>query len=153
MMWQTIDFNALPRLLSITALKDSDINDLVKIFMSPLIDLYDETLYKMQHNCQVIYLEKMLNEYFEIFTYNPNSHIATRQIYIIDAPTVAPTYIYQSEENKPVYLGTEYLDRESTTTYQFIIKIPVSINFNEIQLRALVDYYKLAGKQYIIETY
>ena len=153
MIWQTIDFKELPRLLAITALKDSDIMTLIEIMTVPLIELYDETLYKMQHNCQVIYMDKMLNEHFQIATYNPNSHIATRQIIIVDVATIAPTYIYQKEENKPVYLGTEYLDRVSVTSYQFIIKIPVGIPYNEIKLRALVDYYKLAGKQYIIETY
>lgn len=37
--------------------------------------------------------------------------------------------------------------------YNFIIKIPSAVVFNVIELRALVDFYRLAGKQYKIEIY
>ena len=90
----------------------------------------------------------------QVSTYNPNSHIATRQVYIVDGPQATKNYIYQTEENSPAYLGSVYLDREvAQDQYQFIIKIPASISFNEARLRALVDFYKLSGKRYLIETY
>lgn len=119
----------------------------------PIQTLADKILYQMQHDSRVIYLEKVLNEYFEIATYNPNSHEATRKIYIVDVAAVPETYIFQPEENKPVYLGSVYLDRETASNFQFIVKIPNEITYDEARLRALIDYYKLAGKRYIIETY
>lgn len=37
--------------------------------------------------------------------------------------------------------------------YDFIVKIPSTLTFNNISLRAIVDYYRLAGKHYKIELY
>lgn len=37
--------------------------------------------------------------------------------------------------------------------YNFIIRIPAAVVFNVIELRAVVDFYRLAGKQYKIEIY
>lgn len=37
--------------------------------------------------------------------------------------------------------------------YNFIIKIPSTITFNIIAIRAIVDYYRLPGKRYKIELY
>lgn len=153
MRWQTIDFNELIRLTSLADFLSGTPTIFVKAMVKPLIPLYNQTLYKMQHNSQVIYLEKMLNEYFEVATYDPNSHVATRKVFIANAPRAPKTYIFQPEENRPVYLGTEYLDRETTRTHQFIVKIPVAFQYDEILLREQIDFYKLASKEYIIETY
>ncbi|WP_298307289.1 hypothetical protein [Flavobacterium sp.] len=153
MIWQKIDFNVLNEIYLPGFFRNNDILDLLNSASKPIVELHDESLYKMQHTSQVIYLEKMLNEFFEIQTYDSNSHIATRQVYIVDSPQPAKNYIYQSEENQPLYLGTIYLDRDNETNADFIIKIPESLEFDEPRLRAKVDYYKLAGKKYIIETY
>lgn len=42
---------------------------------------------------------------------------------------------------------------EFNIQYNFIIKIPSSVVFNVIELRAVVDFYRLAGKRYKIEIY
>lgn len=154
MYWISTDFKQQFLDLSPTFFRGERFEAFYAAFAKPLQTLADTTLYQMQHDGTVIYLEKVLNEYLEISTYNPNSHIATRQVYIEDAPQATKNYIYQTEENSPVYLGTVYLDREvAQDQYQFIIKIPASITFNEARLRALVDFYKLSGKRYLIETY
>lgn len=153
MNWLSIDFKQTMMQLSHSSFRAERFEAFVTAFSLPLQTLANKTLYEMQHDSRVIYLEKMLNEWFEVPTYNPNSHIATRQIYIVDVPQVAKTYIYQPEENQPVYLGMVYLDRENETNADFIVKIPVTIEFDEPRLRALIDFYKLAGKKYIIETY
>lgn len=152
MIWRLVKFDRLNKLLLPTFFRKvrilSFLNAIAKAFQA----LADKILYEMQHDSRVIYLEKMLNEYFEVSEYNPMSHIATRQIYIVDAPQLAKAYVYQPAENSPLYLGTAYLDR-NTIGYQFIVKIPVAITFDELKVRAKIDFYKLAGKQYIIETY
>lgn len=38
-------------------------------------------------------------------------------------------------------------------TYDFKVKIPSTFTYDETEVRALVDRYKLAGKVYAIETY
>ena len=154
MFWISTDFKQQLLDLSPTFFRGERFEAFLGSFAKPLQTLADTTLYQMQHDSRVIYLEKLLNEYLEVSTYNPNSHIATRQVYIEDAPQAPKNYIYQPEESSPVYLGTVYLDREvEQDQYQFIIKIPASISFNEARLRALVDFYKLSGKRYLIETY
>lgn len=153
MTWLTIDFIKL-LFMALTELplkprKFAFFSALVK----PLTVIQIDTLYKMQHDSAVISLEKMLNEYFDVATYNANSHITTRQVIIVDAPKTAQNYIYQTAENHAIYLGTKYLNSSAALSYQFIVKIPEAFEFDEILLRERIDYYKLAGKQYIIQTY
>ena len=153
MNWHKLSFTILVNQCLPIVLRKAKTTAFLNCIVLPLQSLSDLTLYQMQHDSRVIYLEKMLNEYFEVATYNPNSHIATRQIYIVDTPQVPKTYIYQPEENQPLYLGEVYLDRDNVTTADFIVKIPIAIEFDEPRLRAVIDFYKLAGKKYIIETY
>jgi hypothetical protein len=153
--------------------------------IAPLNSLYRDTLYKMQHTCQVIYLEKMLNEHYTVVGYDPTNHEATKLIYIEDAPRPPYKYIYLQEEiefqGKPyLYLnsgvgnpntdlinnvtdefgdevpnwftsgGIVYLTGD-TIYNDFVVYVPINLTFDEIKMRALIDYYKLAGKKYTIE--
>jgi hypothetical protein len=78
--------------------------DWLNILLIPLHTIYRETLYKMQHTGQVIYLEKVLNEiYNPTKNYNPNLNTQQKRleelIYIDES--VRPTIQY-------VYLHKEY---------------------------------------------
>jgi hypothetical protein len=80
------------------------------VLLTPLHTIYEETLYKMQHTGQVIYLEKVLNETFNITkNYNPNLTIEQKRseelIYIDES--VKPTLQY-------VYLHKEYYESDGT---------------------------------------
>ena len=153
MYWISTNFKQQFLDLSPTFFRGERFEAFLGAFAKPLQTLADKTLYQMQHDSRVIYLEKVLNEYFEVPTYNASSHIATRQIYIEDAPQVPKTYIYQPEELQPIYLGEIFLDKDNEITADFIINIPVAISFDEPRLRALIDFYKLSGKKHIIQTY
>jgi hypothetical protein len=80
--------------------------DWLDVLLTPLHTIYEETLYKMQHTGQVIYLEKVLNE-----TYNPtknyNPNLTTKQ-------KMLEELIYIDESVKPtiqyVYLHKEYYE-------------------------------------------
>ncbi len=129
------------------------LNSIIK----PLDSLYVDTLYKMQHTCQVIYLEKMLNEYFVVVGYDSQNHEATKVVFIDDAPKPPMQYIYLQPEiqfsNKPyLFLGIKYLTGDFDHI-DFIIHIPSSFVFVEDKLKAIIDYYKLAGKKYKIEIF
>ncbi|MBS1535303.1 MAG: hypothetical protein JST78_09515 [Bacteroidetes bacterium] len=151
MIWHQVDFNKL--VSDVSFFRKTIQLKLLRSLVKPLTTLSNTTLYQMQHDSRVIYLEKVLNEYLEVEDYNPINHLATRRVIIEDGTFNGPLYIYQTSENKPVYLGTKYLDRDTGNTYQFVIKIPSDISFDEARLRAVVDFYKLAGKQYSIEIY
>lgn len=78
----------------------------LNVLLSPIRSIYEETLYKMQHTGQVIYLEKILNETFNpTKNYNPNASIEQKRldelIYIDES--VKPTLQY-------VYLHKEYFE-------------------------------------------
>ena len=163
MMWQTIDVNVLMQQLLPVEWRAEPTLSLLQSFTKPLQELADKTLYQMQHDGRVIYLEKMLNEYFEVAGYDKNNHVATRKIYIQNAPQRERDYIYLSEEPETMWLFEEedieaeelieYIDVGAPTTHHFIIMIPTTIAFDEPTLRPIIDFYVLAGKKYIIETY
>lgn len=84
--------------------------DWLDVLLTPIRLIYEETLYKMQHTGQVIYLEKVLNETFNpTKKYDPN--LSTEQkrleelIYIDES--VKPTIQY-------VYLHKEYFEPDVT---------------------------------------
>lgn len=82
----------------------------LNVLLSPIRSIYEETLYKMQHTGQVIYLEKVLNETFNpIKSYDPNASTEQKRldelIYIDES--VKPTLQY-------VYLHKEYYEPDGT---------------------------------------
>ncbi len=125
----------------------------LQVLLKPLSDSYDDTLYKMQHNGQVIYMEKVLNELFnkgrEYKRYPFTSQKAQNGLIFIDdadRPTVQylytnseieagydPILIYtnnpddnQREFNYFLYLSSD-LDLSSTEYFNFRINIPSDI--------------------------
>lgn len=153
--WATINFNTLVELLLPTFLRKNKQLALLRAFVKPLDTLYKDTLYKMQHSCRVIEMEKVLNEWFQVVGYNPNDHEATKKVYIEDAPKPPTKYIYLQQEIPPnnyLYLGTKYLTGE-IEWLDFIVFIPENYGFDTAKLKVLIEYYKLAGKKYTIQLY
>lgn len=120
-----------------------------------------EIRYKLHHNGQVIYLEKVLNEYYNINGYDHQDHQGTKQIYIGNGERVFPTYIYTTPEQQPVDLYTTaenyplhiYTDAEINDGYaDFIVWVPVALTYIEAEMRALINYY-IDTKIYKIKTY
>lgn len=132
-------------------------------FIKPFSDLLvskqekmDSIRYKMSHNAQVIYLEKYLNETYGIVGYDPNDHENTKEIIVLPGTKVLPLFVFQKEDNKPVFLdGTvfiqtqEYIDSEH---FDFIIEVPNTLTYSEAELRAHVDFYINTKNYKIIES-
>lgn len=77
--------------------------DWLDVLLTPLHTLYEDILYKMQHTGQVIYLEKVLNETFNITkNYNPNFSIEQKRqeglIYIDESIRPSLQYLYLHKE-------------------------------------------------------
>lgn len=71
--------------------------------LKPLETLYDTTLYQMQHNGQIIYLEKVLNETFNKgVVYDPNytiqQKIDAKLIYIDETLQPRLKFVYRHDE-------------------------------------------------------
>lgn len=149
-MWFKESFSKLILLLLPTFLRKSKMIAWLSALIHPMQNLSETILYQMQHDGRVIYLEKVLNEHFQITDYDSKNHETTKKIFIEDAFFKPKTYIYQSIEEKPIYLGTVYLGGNEQV-YNFIVKVPTSLIFNENEMKFILDYYKLAGKKYKIE--
>lgn len=120
----------------------------------PIVQLYDlfiikrsENLYKIDHNGQVYSLQNVLNDRFDN---------AERRIYIGDGLTKDRTYLYTRLEDKPEYLGAIYLHNRADYTdtgVDFIVWVPLAVPIiaeDRIEMKALLNFYKLAGKRYQI---
>jgi len=131
-----------------------------KCCVFPLVTLYDQFYtfynakrYELLFNGQVIYLEHLLNDQFD----NVN-----REIYITDAPQVADEVVLfnEAEQNEETVLYNEsegeqpiVLYNESEYQYwpDFIVHVPSTVAFDEPRMRAYLDKYKLASKNYEIK--
>jgi hypothetical protein len=163
MFWSTISFKKLVLLLLPTFLRKSKTIAFVDSLISPMQDIADDTLYKMQHTGITINLEKMLNEAYNIAGYDHQNHHATKKIYIEDIPRREKLYIHTEDESAVIFLEDEDLDsendifvdgpQEGNIAYSFIIFMPDTVSFDEITLRAKVDFYRYFGKKYTIEIY
>jgi hypothetical protein len=163
MLWQVINFFVLIEQLLPTFLRQNRMLLFLKAIVTPVNTIYEETLYKMQHDGTTISLEKMLNEHFQVVGYDHQNHDATKKIYIDDVPQPDKLYIFQDEEDGVSFLEDDgddnendvFLDNdnEGVLSYSWIIYIPDTYVFQEYNIRALVDTYRYFGKKYIIETY
>ena len=152
--------------------------DWLHTLLSPLKRIYKETLYKMQHTGQVIYLEKVLNETFnQSRSYNPNYSTREKKqnllIYIGETikPTAQHIYLHReyeedgkiapkvflnneiqsSEDFKPLYLIHQ--NDHKIKYADFRVFIPKSIHYIKSKFYDIVDFYKLAGKTYELIDY
>lgn len=130
--------------------------------IQPIIELYAifssyriQALYTLSFTGQVIYLEKLLNDTFN----NGGTEILIADGILKIAPFLFntaedadPFYVFNTaetnEENLYLYNTAEY-----TGNLDFIVKVPTALVFDENQMKSLINKYKLAGKNYTIQTY
>lgn len=116
--------------------------------------------YKVTHNGQVFSLQAVLNDSYDKIL---------RRIKIVDSLIFEPLYIYPELDSKPVYVYDE-ADQYGATPYvydgtstaeaevDFLVLIPKEYKpaseadrtTLEIQIKSLINYYKLASKRYLI---
>jgi hypothetical protein len=108
------------------------------------------TLYKLSITPQVCYLQKLLNDQYDFIN---------RGIRIVDATRTNPVYIFQDAEDKPLGLYTDgeslpiflYTDGEAGDLKDdFIVIVPLAVDFNINEMTSLLNQYKLASKQFSI---
>lgn len=125
-------------------------------FINPVRKLYvdftkykTDSEYRLHHNSQVCYLEKVLNDRFD-----PDA----KQITIVDGWRFNQLYIYKETEgsHKAVNLGTKYIRSSgdfADSGVDFIVKLPSGMTLKEseqYEMKTLLNAYKLAGKRYKI---
>jgi hypothetical protein len=133
---------------------------LVLVISAPVVLVYNlllafrnQILYKLMITPQVVYLEKMLNDRYDT---------EERRITITDAKEYNAVFIFKKIELKPVFLFLKsevgflstffYLKNETGQfTWDFIVNVPVLVDFNMNELTALVNTYKLPAKTFKIK--
>ncbi|MFV0231792.1 hypothetical protein OBK30_01855 [Empedobacter falsenii] len=152
-MLYKINFNKLVVQLMPTFLRQPRMIAFISLFSAELRDLHNAWLIKksqdetwLQHNSQVCYLRKILNDEFDDLE---------RRIKITDGQLYDRQYVYTLGEKKPKYLGKIFI-RQNTdyadTGIDFFVIVPVEINIeqNKYKLEAWVNRYRLASKRYKI---
>jgi len=123
------------------------------------IDFRWVILNKIQYTGQVVYMQKILNDTFNLGGQSLiwiDDGMTIDQEYLYTRPESRPKLLYTRGENLPLYL---YTRAEYIGTYSFKVMVPallyatISTNGQLQQLIAMIEFYKLAGKSYIIETY
>lgn len=106
---------------------------------------------RIRFNGQVIVLENLLNDEFDI-TLRRIRIITTddllRKKYIGQPTENKPLWIAQPSENKPQYIG-QWIEYQNMTGYHFTVEVPMSVYNQEelLKIKAKTNYYKLAGKR------
>ena len=163
-----IEFKILVELLMPTFLRKRNHVKWLRVLVKPIatlknqfLDFRAESLYKLNHNSQIIYLEKVLNDAFDA---------ETRKIYINNAQINEPVWFYEIADNKPVFFyeiadnKPVYFREESELVgdgIDFTVFVPIQLKPLQTQqlddflnqMRALIDYYKLYSKNYQIQFY
>jgi hypothetical protein len=159
-----IDFRELANLLTPPMLRRRRHIDWIETLLKPLEQVNfslkkyrKDAIYKVTHNGQVVYLEKVLNDSFD-----PE----LRRIKIDDFPIYDPLWVYPESDEKPVYIDAQkpvYVYTAGsifkTVDFDFRVLVPKDIkpasdyalSALTVQIRSLVNYYKLASKRYTIE--
>lgn len=156
MTWHNFDIDTLGRWMLPPFMRRVNTVIFIKVLLSPLEWLKAEILYRMQHDCRVVYMEKVLNEKARVTGYDPNDHIATRRIFIDEGNVPEGVWLNTSQNPDKIWLGTQYIN---TSAYydanysDFIVYVPLIHMPKELRIRRLIDYYKLAGKAYKIQYY
>ncbi|MDD2635606.1 MAG: hypothetical protein PHW82_08935 [Bacteroidales bacterium] len=154
MNWVYINTTKLYRWLLPRLIRQPKAKAFVDSFMISFDNLYAKffknriaNLYFIEINGQVVKLEKMLNDKYDF---------VQRRIYLSDGIYTHLEYLYTNAEDRVIYIydtTPTYLYQTSEQGYgqtSFVINILDAINFNEAELRGLVDTYKLVSKQYSI---
>ena len=131
----------------------------VKSLHITFLQYRQDAIYKVTHTGQTISLTKVLNDKFDS---------TNRQIYIQDTSDISFVFLYnkiEGQSKRYVYNKSELKPKfyvknkeEYYGLIDFIVNVPITIytllGTNGIdEMKGWVNYYKLAGKRYEIQSY
>lgn len=141
--------------MALPAVKKPSLLAFVNSVLSPLRTNYAAFLnfkadaeYRVKHNGQVCYLQKMLNDKFDR---------TLRRIRVKNVKPRQPLWVYVPEDEKPIYVHTStdypvyvYESKDYYLEYDFEVFIPFSLSGLKNRMIAQINYYKLFSKNYKI---
>lgn len=154
-----IDWSRLIRWQLPPRLRRNKIMAILHAIIAPVNDLYIRLVYyrnSVNYNLgitpQVTHLERALNDRYDV---------VERRIYITDGVEMNALPLFLKVENKPVkmYKKSEahelilYTKSETSIfSADFIVNVPVLVDFDTNELTAFVNGYKLASKTFKIKV-
>ena len=151
--WYNLDVNRLVLLLLPIEWRKSRNVAFLQSLVAPIKEVHYQfrtnrarNLYKIQHSWMKCHIQDALNDEFD-----PGE----RRITIDEPDTFLNKYIYTQAEAKPKYLGTMYLrtsDELGTGEFDFTVNMN-NVYANIYDVRALVDFYRMAGPRYNVINY
>ena len=163
MSFYSVDFDLLIKRLLPTQKRDTWHLEWLASIIKGVKNIYDdfttfktETLRQLSLNSQKLLFEKAIND---------DVDSTLKRIYIDNsADDLEDSYFYQLSEGQDdafCYKLTEepfsgrymYSIREYLSPYDFTVFVPTAL-INEVEkIKAIVNFYKLAGKRYLIELF
>lgn len=150
-----IDFIKLILWLVPVELQQPILTAYVRCLIIPVMSLYAifmerraQDYYNLNHNSQVCYMRKALNDRFD-----PDE----RRIVITNGFRFARTYFFTRVELRPVYVKTRteaeplYIRERSEyadTGVDFLVRVPAELLELSYEIKALIDYYRLGSKRF-----
>lgn len=143
-------------------IRTTDLVAYVMVLILPVVFIYNLflafrnlVLYRLEITPQVVYLEKLLNDRYDD---------DERRIYILDGNQYEPKYLFTKAELQPIFLYRKsevskpktYLFTKGEVgqfTYDFVVYVPISIEFDENEMKSLIEGFKLASKFFKIQTF
>ena len=146
-----LNLRRLVILLLPTFLRKARLVAWLQILIAPLEHLQysfnqkrNSDLVTLTHNGQKCYLRKILNDSFDQ---------TLRRIRIEDMTHFNAVYIYTEAENQPVYLEEKYLytsGEMQVSGVNFSVRIPNTLRARNVEIKAIIEAYKIASKRYIM---
>lgn len=172
-MWYKIDFTKLVVQLLPPILRSGFMINLLRIMIIPLRYVYEKfyllhtnVSVKLNTTCNVMYLEKALNDAFflkgsQIFISTPEE-VKDGIFFHLRNEVQPPKPLYRLSEQRPCYLN---INGEKTAIVHMIVHVPTFLctstdkdedkyggrNYNEI--KNILNIYKPAGRTFSIELY
>lgn len=150
MKYYNLNFRTLVILLLPTFLRKPRFIAFLQTAIVPLSNLHTKFLqrqkedhYKLDHTWQKCYLQKVLNDAFDV---------DLRRITIDEGDRYERKYIYTNAEKKPKYLGLIYLRRAedfADTGYDFTVNMN-GVRADWYDVNAMTRFYKLEGTRFNI---
>jgi hypothetical protein len=127
-------------------------------FNTPVNSLHSQFLYyrnyinyQLSITPQVVYLEKMLNDRYDVVLRRIviEKGVAFEGVPLYMADELKPEKLYRKSEGIPLVLYTK--DETLLFAVDFIVKVPISVDFDINELTAYLDIDVLPSKTYKIQ--
>jgi hypothetical protein len=123
------------------------------------VQLQNKLNYDTQFNSQTLSIEARLNEEYNLASGTIYIETVSRvndAIYISwlsENQTPIHTRWFSETSATPIYTRWLSEPSQSGANIEFIVWVPLALNFDLERMKAIINLYKLAGKRYAIQRY